>query len=82
MLVSAVQQRESTIHVYIVPLLRFSSHLGHQRVLNRASSAIQEVLISYLFEAVVLKLYINLPQFHVAQVLFIKVNVSGLCPLL
>ena len=82
MLVSAVQQSKSTIHVHIFPLLGFSSHLGHQRVPNRVSSAIQEVLISYLFEAIVLKLDINLPQFHVVQILFIKVNVSGLCPLL
>ena len=41
-LVSAVQQSESVIHIHISldSFLRFFSHIGHYRVLSRASCAI------------------------------------------
>ena len=36
--------------IYMYPLFfRFSSHIGHYRVLSRVPCAIQEVLTSYLF---------------------------------
>ena len=38
--VSAVQQGESITHVYIYPLFRFYSHIGHYRVLFRVPCAI------------------------------------------
>ena len=53
MSVSIVHQNESG-YVYINPLpCGFSSHSGHHGALNRVPSAIQYVLISYLFYTLV-----------------------------
>ena len=48
-LVPAVEQSESALHIHTSPLLGFPSHLGHHRALSRVPCAIQYVLISYLF---------------------------------
>ena len=40
-LVSAVQQSESVIHITISTLFRFFPHIGHYRVLSRVPCAIQ-----------------------------------------
>ena len=48
-LVSAVQQSESTLHIYIYiyPLFfGLPSHLGHRRALSRIPRAVQSILIS------------------------------------
>ena len=38
------------LYIYMYPLFfRFYSHIGHYRVLSRVPSAIQQILISYLF---------------------------------
>ena len=48
-LVSAVQQNESVICIYISPLFfRFPSHLGHHSSLSRVPFVIQQVLISFI----------------------------------
>ena len=49
LLFSAIQQSESAMCIHISPLPGFPSHLGHRRALSRDPSAIQSVLISYLF---------------------------------
>ena len=50
MLVSAEQQSEPAVRVYIHLLFSaFPFHLGHHRALGRILCAIQEVLIAYLF---------------------------------
>ena len=46
MLYSKVNQ--PYIHIY--SLFGFPSHLGHRRALSRAPCAVQQVLISYLFD--------------------------------
>ena len=38
-LVAAVQQSESIIHTRVVLFFRFSSHIGHHRVLSRVPCA-------------------------------------------
>ena len=48
-LVSAVWQSESVIHIHISPLFGFPSRLGHHRALSRIPCAIQSVIISCLF---------------------------------
>ena len=40
-LVSAVQQSESIIHINIFTFLRFFSHIGHYKILGRIPGAIQ-----------------------------------------
>ena len=49
-LVSTVQQSESTLQIHIFSLFVLPSHLGHHRALNRVPCAIQSLLTSYLFE--------------------------------
>ena len=47
--VSAIQQTETVTCIHISPLFGFPSHLGLHRALSRAPSAMQYVLIRYLF---------------------------------
>ena len=49
MLVSAVEQSESVVHIHVSPLFGFPSHLGHHRTPRRVPWAKQQVLIHYLF---------------------------------
>ena len=46
-LISTVQQNESTIHIHSSPPYWIPSHSGHHRTLSRSPCAIQYVLISY-----------------------------------
>ena len=48
-LVSAVQQSESVLHIHISLFLRFFTHLGHYRVLSRVPYATQQVLLIIYF---------------------------------
>ena len=58
-LISALQQSDAVIFVYILVLyvniyvssfiFTFCSHIGHYRMLSRVPCAIQSVLVSYLF---------------------------------
>ena len=47
MLVSAVQQSESTTYIHISPLLKISSHVGQHTILSRVPYAIQSVFTCY-----------------------------------
>ena len=47
-LVSALQQSESTTHTHIHTIFGFPSHLGHYRAPSRVPYAMLEVLVSDL----------------------------------
>ena len=48
-LVSAVQQNESAIHMHVSLLSGLPFHSGHHSALSRVPSAIQEFLVSFCF---------------------------------
>ena len=48
-LVSAVQQSDSVIHIHISILFQILFHIGYYRILSRGPCAIKEVLVDYLF---------------------------------
>ena len=47
-LVSAVHESESVIHMHIITFFRVFSHLNHYRILNRGPCAIHQVLYQFL----------------------------------
>ena len=74
MLVSAVQQSESALCVYISPLFGFPSHLGHHRALSWVPCAVNS-LFSSVFYFVHSSMWIPISQFIPA----LPPQLSSLC---